>query len=297
LTVAERTLARECGDVSGQRILLALSGGPDSQALLHVLARLARRFSFELVAHGVDHGLRPEAQSELDLAAELCRSLGVPFTRTRVNVAAGSNLQARARTARYKALAAAKKKLGASAIATAHHADDRAETVVLRLLRGTGLGGLAVLPPRAGDLIRPFIRARRKDIALHLARHSLPHARDPSNVDRRFLRVRVREEVLPLLESLSPNVVDNLNALADEHYEPAPPVVLDARGRPVPLGRAHVRAIRELVRSRSPSAEVLLPEGRAVRWDPASGGPVLVEPGAKARDFRGPERRAFRKRR
>lgn len=297
ITLTERTLARECGDLAGARILLALSGGPDSQALADVMARLARRHAIELFAHGVDHGLRPEAAAELDLAAELCRTLGVPFARTRVNVGTGSNLQARARSARQRALAAAMARVGATLIATAHHADDRAETVILRLLRGTGLHGLAVLPARDGDRIRPFIRARRRDIELHVVRHRLAFATDPSNRDRRFVRVRVREEVMPLLESLSPNVVFNLNALADELAEPRAPMLWDARGQPVALGRAHVTAIRNLVSERSPTAEVLLPGGRSVRWDPATESAVVVESHPKARDFRGPERRAFRKRR
>jgi tRNA(Ile)-lysidine synthase len=297
ITLAQRTLSRECGDLEGARILLALSGGPDSQALVHVLARLAPRHGLELFAHGVDHGLRPEAAAELDLAAELCRTLGVPFERTRVRVGIGSNLQARARSARQRALAAAKREVGATLVATAHHADDRAETVILRLLRGTGLGGLAVLPARDGDRIRPFIRARRRDIELHVARHRLAFATDPSNRDRRFVRVRVREEVMPLLESLSPNVVFNLNALADELAEPRVPPLRDARGQPVALGRAHVTAIRKLVSERSPTAEVLLPGGRSVRWDPATESAVVVESRAKAREFERPKPKPFRKRR
>jgi tRNA(Ile)-lysidine synthase TilS/MesJ len=128
----------------------------------------------------------------------------------------GGNLQARAREARYAALRAAAAAAGAPLIATAHHADDRAETVLLRLLRGSGARGLAVLPPRNGDLVRPFTKARRKDIEAHLARHGVAFARDPSNDDPRYGRARVRNEVLPLLETLSPGVVAHLNALADE---------------------------------------------------------------------------------
>lgn len=286
LTLAERALRKECGVERGDSILIAVSGGPDSQALLHVLARLAPRHRLRLFAHGVDHGLRPEAASELDLAAELARSLDVPFSRSRVKVAAGGNLQARARAARYDALARARARTGAALLATAHHADDRAETLLMRLLRGAGARGLAVLPPRADERIRPLLRARRSDVIAHVSRHALPHALDPSNENRRFLRVRVRREVLPLLESLSPRVVDHLTALADELCEGPQPPLLIADGAPIPLGRAHLTAVRRLMERRSASDRVLLPGGRELRHDPERG-LVLEKPSHKT----GPRRR------
>jgi tRNA(Ile)-lysidine synthetase-like protein len=137
-------------------------------ALLHVLARLAPSLKFRLTAHGVDHGLRSGAAAELDLAERLCLALGVPFHRTILSLVDGSNLQARARAARYEVLAAAAASSGAEFIVTAHHADDRAETVLLRLLRGAGPRGLAVLAPRSAGLLRPMVRARRADVVDHL---------------------------------------------------------------------------------------------------------------------------------
>jgi tRNA(Ile)-lysidine synthase len=114
-------------------------------------------------------------------------------------------------------LKAAAARNGANRIATGHHADDRAETVVMRLMRGGGhVRNLAVLAPRSGDRIRPMIRARRADIDAHIARHGIPTALDPSNADPRFLRVRIRNEVLPVLERLSPRIVEHLCALADD---------------------------------------------------------------------------------
>lgn len=214
ITLVRRTLLEECGPLKGQSVLAAVSGGGDSQAMLSVLARLAPKLGYRLLAHGVDHGLRPEASAELDKAEALAAKLGVPFGRTRVHLARGGNLQARAREARYSALrevAAPEQAL----IATAHHADDRAETVLLRLLRGAGPRGLAVLAPRAQDVIRPLVRASKQDVLLHLQRHCLDFAEDPSNKDAAFLRVRVRHEALPLLAQLSPQIVQHLNALAD----------------------------------------------------------------------------------
>jgi tRNA(Ile)-lysidine synthase len=202
----------------GSIVLVAVSGGPDSMALLHVLAGLRAALGFGLFAHGVDHGLRPEGGSELDVAEAFAGSLDVPFSRGRVSLAPGSNLQARAREARWEALESAASRVGADRIATGHHADDRAETVVMRILRGTGVQGLAVLPPRAGARIRPFFRARRADIDAHVARHRIPHRVDASNRDTRFFRARIRHEVMPALQRMSPRVVEHLCALADDAY-------------------------------------------------------------------------------
>jgi tRNA(Ile)-lysidine synthase len=214
VTLVKRTLIEEGGELRGRTLLAAVSGGSDSQAMLSVLARLAPQLGFALRAHGVDHGLRADAAAELDLAEALALRLGVPFGRSRVALARGANLQARARDARYAALREAAAPHSAL-IATAHHAHDRAETILLRLLRGAGPRGLAVLPTRAQDVIRPLVRAEKGDVIAHLQRHHLDFAQDPSNTDSAFLRVRVRREVLPLLHQLSPQIVRHLNALSD----------------------------------------------------------------------------------
>ncbi len=274
LTFARRSLSRggEIALARGSRLLVAVSGGPDSMALLDVAARLSKDLRFSVVAHGVDHGLRPEAKDELDLAAAVSTTLGVPFGRSTVEVPRGGNLQARARRARYEALAAAARREGATIIATAHHADDRAETVLLRLLRGAGPLGMAVLPARAPfplppaeslELVRPLLRARRRDVVAHLVRHRIPFASDPSNHDSTFLRARVRAELMPLLEELSPSIVLHLNALADqlsaERRENGPPLALpratqDALARLLALRGSLPRA----------SARVWLPGGLIV---------------------------------
>lgn len=247
--LAERLIRDESLLGRDDVVLCACSGGPDSTALLHVLAMLAPRIGHRVVAHGVDHGLRPEAAAELALAGELAARLDVPFATTRVDVAPGANLQARAREARLGVLAEAAAACGARAIATGHTADDRAETLLMRLLRGAGPRGLAVLPPRAdwpgsaARLIRPLLLARRGDVLAHLRRHGLPFVEDPSNRDPRFLRTRVRRELLPLLEDLSPRVVEHLCALAEMLGAEREGLELQETAAPVALGRAQRLAL------------------------------------------------------
>ena len=265
----ERTLREETPLRPGDHILCAVSGGGDSVALLHVLSRLAPRLGFELSAHGVDHGLRAAAAAELDLAAELARELGVPFARSELGLEPGGNLQARAREARYAALDAAAASAGARWVATAHHAGDRAETLLLRLLRGSSPQGLGVLPAAAERRLRPFMRSPKSAILLHLERHGLRYASDPSNRDPRFLRTRIREELLPLLEQLTPGAARRLNLLADECSEPATGVVTDAQGHVVRLGRTQAAQIRRAHKLRQPGVRIWLPGGHELeltRW-------------------------------
>lgn len=268
LRLVERLVRDEHLFGRGDVVLCACSGGPDSTAMLHALALLRPRLGHALVAHGVDHGLRVEAAAELALAAQVAEPLGVPFAVTRVEVGEGANLQARARTARYQALAGAASRAGARVMATGHSADDRAETLLLRLLRGAGPRGLAVLPPRAPyplpelagglELVRPLLRARRDDVLAHVERHALPFASDPSNLDPRFARVRVRRELLPLLEDLSPGVVDHLSALADML------AVVPDEAALANLGRAQRLAVERARRLGRPSLRLRLPGGREV---------------------------------
>lgn len=269
-TLAVRCLADEVRLPKRARVLVAVSGGPDSMALLDVLARRGADLGVSVVAHGVDHGLRAEAAAELDPAAALARARDVPFGRTRVSVARGGNLQARAREARWAALRAAARDAKARFIATAHHADDRAETVLLRVLRGAGPPGLGVLPPRDGDAIRPLIRARRADVEAHVARRGLHVADDPSNRDPRFLRARVRAELLPLMAELDARIVEHLCALAD---------ALGRKGKKGPNGaymyalpRPTQLALAALARNPDPRSRILLPGGLVALHDPTQVG-------------------------
>jgi tRNA(Ile)-lysidine synthase len=285
--IVERTVRDEGLLTRGDLVLVAVSGGPDSMALLHVLAKLAPRLGVRIEAHGVDHGLRPAATDELAQAEAFARELGVPFGTTRVEVEPGANLMARAREARYVALRTALvaapaidgREPGHRIIATGHHADDRAETVLLRLLRGAGPDGLAVLPPRVADLIRPLVRARRTDVAAHIARHQIPYAEDPTNRDPRFLRTRVRTSIIPSLAALSPRIVEHLCDLADALGEGRKgenqlvPAVFEGQT----LGRAQRSFLSRALRNHNPRVRVPLPGGKIAGVDLSSRRIVLMK--------------------
>jgi tRNA(Ile)-lysidine synthase len=144
----------------------------------------------------------------------VCASLGVPLRQVRVEVR-GGNVQAEARKARYAALRREAARVGATRIATGHTQDDQAETVVLRLLRGSGARGLSGIPPRRGVIIRPLIDRTRAEVTAFVRARGLPHLDDPSNATPRFLRNRVRAEVLPALRALAPHASRALARAAD----------------------------------------------------------------------------------
>ncbi len=271
-TIVKRVAAHELGLAAPATVLCACSGGADSSAMLHVLARLRGELGLRLYACGVDHGLRPEAAAELELARRLATAEGVPFHAVAVRVEAGSNLMARAREARYGALRAEQRRVGAEFLATGHTADDRAETVVMRLLRGSGPAGLAVLPPRSGDVLRPIVRARRADVVRHLGRAGVAFAEDPSNEDARFLRVRVRREVMPLLASLAPRIVESLCALADDLSS------LSRADDPLsPLSRRQRQAVEQRLRAGAREARVRASDREEVLITLENGRRVLTE--------------------
>jgi tRNA(Ile)-lysidine synthase len=212
--VVERTIRRHAMLAGGDVVLVAVSGGGDSVALLHVLAELAPAWRLGLHVLHVDHGLRADSALDADFVRALGARLGVPVTVERVRVGPGS-LEAAARTARYAALEAWADRLGAARIAVGHTADDQAETVLMRVLGGAGVRGLAAIPPVRGRLIRPLLEVRRATLREHLAAAGLTWVEDPTNRDPKFLRNRIRHELLPLLAaSYHADVVPALATIA-----------------------------------------------------------------------------------
>lgn len=203
-------------------VLVGCSGGPDSQALLHALHALRAEHGCALSAAAVDHGLRAEAAEELALARGLAARLEVPFFALRVEVPAGASRQSQARAARYDALLACARALGATALAVGHTLDDQAETVLARLLRGAGIEGLAAIKPRRADgVVRPLLDCSRKQVASYVAACGIPVAHDPSNRDPRYLRARVRARLLPMLCEENRQLPQQLADLADDAREAA----------------------------------------------------------------------------
>ncbi len=201
-------------------ILLAVSGGGDSVAMLHVMASLGQQVG---VVH-VHHGLRGDAADrDAAFVREQAQRLGVPFYLAFVDASTpdGDSPEARARRLRYAALEELRRMHRYRYIATAHTVDDQAETVLLRMLRGTGPRGLAGIQPRLerAHCLRPLLEVTRADIDAYLEACRVEWVEDESNSDPRFTRNRLRHEVLPLLETIHPQATRRLAALANHAGE------------------------------------------------------------------------------
>ncbi|HJP00515.1 MAG TPA: tRNA lysidine(34) synthetase TilS [Planctomycetota bacterium] len=202
-------------------VLIALSGGADSVLLLH-LAAWARPRPPVWAIH-VEHELRgTESRGDSEFCARLCTRLEIPFVRRRAPIDPdGGNLEARARHARYRALAAEARRLQVACVATGHHADDALETLLMRWLRGTDMAGLAGLRPRATvagvTVVRPLIDMRREEVRELLTSRGIDWREDSSNTDARFTRNRVRHELLDVLSAAcGPEARRNLLAFGRE---------------------------------------------------------------------------------
>jgi tRNA(Ile)-lysidine synthase len=200
----------------GEHVLVAVSGGPDSTALLAGLAELAAARSLRLSAGAVDHGLRgAEGTGECERVGALAARLGAGFLTRVAAVGPGAGLEARARRLRYRALVAMAGEVGATCIATGHTLDDQVETLLLRLLRGAGRRGLAAMAVRRGALWRPLLAVTRADAYRFLAARGIAYALDRSNADLGHVRNRVRRLLVPFLEAeFNPRLRPALAALA-----------------------------------------------------------------------------------
>src|ERR671912_2179317 len=190
-----------------RRPLALVSGGPDSVALLRVIVALGG----EPVVLHVDHGLRgEESREDTEFVRELCRRLNVRCEVRRLGLDGNSNLQERARDERYRLAGEGAAGMDLGVIATGHTADDVAETVLMNLARGTGLRGLAGIPPVRGNVQRPLIGCTRREILDYLEELDQPYRTDPTNLTGKYARNRVRLEVLPVLEELYPAAAGNI---------------------------------------------------------------------------------------
>ncbi len=208
----------------GDRLLVAVSGGPDSLCLLHVLRALAPRYDLSLIIAHLDHRIRPEARHEAETVRSLAASWALPFEGAAVDVPAyrsGRRVSASeaSRIVRFRFLLEAAKKHGAGKIALGQQLDDQAETVLFNLLRGTGPDGLAGILPRRNygpvELIRPLLGTSRLEIERYCLEQKLEPARDASNLKTDYTRNRIRLELIPYLEDrYNPNLRFSLAQLA-----------------------------------------------------------------------------------
>lgn len=230
-------LARTFAALSpGGRCLLAVSGGADSMALLHALAAARQRRDLRrvsLVVGHVDHRLRPDSGEDARFVREAAERLGVPFFLATVRVGRAGGLEEAAREARYEALERLAVESGAESVAAAHTATDQAETLLWRLVRGSGARGLGGMAPErplgAVRLLRPMLGFSREAVRAFCERRQVPFRDDPTNVDDRP-RARLRSEVLPVLERLAPGAVERIAAAAGRLREDE--AVLEALAAP-----------------------------------------------------------------
>ncbi len=207
----KRTIEQYRLFADGERILVGVSGGADSVALLFVLHELAKATGWELHVAHVEHGLRGEESiADARFVEELCRRLDVAFHLGQPNVKQfarqqGVSTQVAARELRYRFFQETARKIGAGKLALAHHADDQAETVLMRILRGTSVSGLAGIPLRRQldgvEVVRPFLHIGRKEIEAYCEMAHIPFRMDASNASTDYLRNKIRLQLLPLLQS------------------------------------------------------------------------------------------------
>lgn len=289
---------------AGARILCAVSGGADSMCMLHLLHALAPERGFTVHAAHFNHRLRgEESQRDEEFVRAWCRRNGIPFLSGGADVAAeaaqrGRGIEETARLLRYEFLERAAEGCGASRIATAHTANDNAETLLLHLVRGAGLQGLSGIPPRRGNIVRPLLGVTRAEVEEYCARNGVAYVEDSTNRDEAYARNYLRLRVMPLLEQMNPHAAESLSAAArrlreDHEYltdrtralcgqsqltpeglsipvellNSQPPAIanraarllLEQAGGGQNCTAAHIEAVLSLCRSSAPSAQADLP--------------------------------------
>lgn len=277
-----RKLLRQYDMVAkGDHVTCAVSGGADSVALLFGMYLLREKLGITLSAAHFNHRLRgEESDRDEQFVRDFCSRYDIPLSVGSARVAAGKKgLEAAAREARYAFFATLPGK-----IATAHTADDNAETVLMHLVRGTGLRGLGGISPVNGNIIRPMLTVTRQEVLAFLEEYCLSHVEDSSNKTDDFLRNRLRHRVMPFLKEENPRLAENLSQMAMELRQDAQALELDGKlpsvgelremdpalrsrkisrflkenGVPEPE-RSHIRAVDSLIFSEKPSARTNLP--------------------------------------
>ncbi|MCD8380572.1 MAG: tRNA lysidine(34) synthetase TilS [Lachnospiraceae bacterium] len=206
---------------TGDRILIALSGGADSVALLHFLKGLQDEYHLKLLAVHVNHGIRRKAGEDEAFCEQLCDKMRVPLRCCHIAPGElenkkGMSLEEAARDMRYALLEECRREAGFDKIAVAHHANDNAETMLFQLFRGSGLKGLSGIAPMRGPVIRPFLGVTRAEILQYLSDNGLAHVEDVTNQDVRYSRNRIRADIIPAAETVNASAVENMSRCAEQ---------------------------------------------------------------------------------
>lgn len=205
----------------GDRIVIGVSGGPDSICLLSILNKLKKKLNFEIVVAHINHMIREEADLETEYVKEFCENIGVECFIKKVNVLQLSKesklgTEETGRKIRYDFFREIKKKTNSNKIATAHNSNDNAETVLMNIIRGSGSVGLKGIEPIRNDLIRPIIKCKRDEIESYCEILKLNPKFDKSNRENIYTRNKVRNLLLPYLkENFNPNIIETINRLSE----------------------------------------------------------------------------------
>jgi tRNA(Ile)-lysidine synthase len=250
----------------GDKVVVAVSGGPDSVCLLSVLHALANDLELTLHVAHLDHRFRlAESAADALFVAGLAKDLGIAATSESRDVPAycaerGLSAQAGAREVRYAFLQQCAKAAGARRIAVGHTANDQAETLLMRLVRGAGISGLSAIPPVRENIIRPLIGTTRNEVLAYLREQGIDFRTDPSNEKPLYTRNRVRHEMLPVLERFNPRIIETLAAEAvllrdeNEAVEAMLPAtlqkILSTKGEAVRIGREEFGRLLPALRRR-----------------------------------------------
>ncbi len=205
----------------GDHVLVGLSGGPDSVCLLFVLNKLKSPFKLKISAIYFDHGLRPEEiPEEINFCQKICDTLDLNFYTQKINVKEFAerekiNLQEAARILRYEVFDQLSLRIKANKIALGHNADDQAETVLMRLLRGAGPAGLSGIPPVRKKIIRPLIEMEKKEIENFLKENKIQYLLDSSNMKLEYMRNKIRHLLIPVIKEISPQATKIISKTAN----------------------------------------------------------------------------------
>ncbi len=210
---------------SGSRVIAAISGGPDSMAMLTILHNLTDKLNITLGAAHLNHGIRPESKEEQTLVTKYCVKLNIPLVTASKDVPAaavrkGKGLEETARILRYEFLEQSAAEFKAPLVALGHNLDDQVETILHHIIRGSGLRGLMGIPTRRDIFIRPVICCKGEDLVRFLKNREIRYATDKSNLENRYLRNRIRNKLLPILKSeFNPAIDKALIRLGDNISE------------------------------------------------------------------------------